>query len=75
MTPVRIITVSSLYGGGGPEVAERVANALGWNLLDNNPATVQIASYCELYQMHGDGAIWHYNGQGNACGASFTGAT
>ena len=23
MNPVRIITVSSLYGGGGPEVAER----------------------------------------------------
>ena len=35
MNPVRIITVSSLYGGGGPEVAERVANSLGWNLLDH----------------------------------------
>ena len=35
MKPVRIITVSSLYGGGGPEVAERVASALGWNLLDH----------------------------------------
>ena len=35
MTAVRIITISSLYGGGGPEVAERVANALGWNLLDH----------------------------------------
>ena len=35
MTAVRIITVSSLYGGGGPEVAERVAKAMGWNLLDH----------------------------------------
>ena len=35
MKPVRIITVSSLYGGGGPEVAARVAEALGWNLLDH----------------------------------------
>ena len=35
MNPVRIITVSSLYGGGGPEVAERVASALDWNLLDH----------------------------------------
>jgi hypothetical protein len=35
MNTVRIITVSSLYGGGGPEVAERVANGLGWNLLDH----------------------------------------
>jgi cytidylate kinase len=36
MNPVRIITVSSLYGGGGPEVAERVATTLGWNLLDHD---------------------------------------
>jgi len=35
MNPVRIITVSSLYGGGGPEVAERIASGLGWNLLDH----------------------------------------
>jgi cytidylate kinase len=35
MNPVRIVTVSSLYGGGGPEVAERVASGLGWNLLDH----------------------------------------
>jgi cytidylate kinase len=35
MNPVRIITVSSLYGGGGPEVAERIALGLGWNLLDH----------------------------------------
>jgi cytidylate kinase len=35
MKPVRIITVSSLYGGGGPEVAERIAKGLGWNLLDH----------------------------------------
>ena len=35
MTPVRIITMSSLFGGGGPEVAERVATTLGWNLLDH----------------------------------------
>jgi cytidylate kinase len=36
MNPVRIITISSLYGGGGPEVAERVATTLGWNLLDHD---------------------------------------
>jgi cytidylate kinase len=36
MNPVRIITMSSLYGGGGPEVAERVATTLGWNLLDHD---------------------------------------
>ena len=35
MSEVRIITVSSLYGGGGPEVAARIASALGWNLLDH----------------------------------------
>ena len=35
MNPVRIITVSSLYGGGGPEVAERIAKAMDWNLLDH----------------------------------------
>jgi cytidylate kinase len=35
MNAVRIITVSSLYGGGGPEVAARVASALRWNLLDH----------------------------------------
>jgi cytidylate kinase len=35
MKPVRTITVSSLYGGGGPEVAASVASALGWNLLDH----------------------------------------
>ena len=30
-----IITVSREYGSGGSEVAERVAHALGWTLLDN----------------------------------------
>ena len=30
-----IITVSRMYGSGGSEVAERVAAALGWTLLDN----------------------------------------
>jgi len=30
-----IITVSRLYGSGGSEVAARVAEALGWSLLDN----------------------------------------
>ena len=30
-----IITVSRLFGSGGAEVAERVATALGWTLLDN----------------------------------------
>ena len=30
-----IVTVSRLFGSGGSEVAERVARALGWQLLDN----------------------------------------
>ena len=30
-----IITISRLFGSGGSEVAERVARALGWSLLDN----------------------------------------
>ena len=30
-----LITISRLYGSGGSEVAERVARALGWSLLDN----------------------------------------
>ena len=30
-----IITISRQYGSGGSEVAERVATALGWALLDN----------------------------------------
>lgn len=30
-----IVTVSRLYGSGGSEVAARVAQSLGWSLLDN----------------------------------------
>lgn len=30
-----LITVSRMYGSGGSEVAEQVASALGWSLLDN----------------------------------------
>lgn len=30
-----VLTVSRLYGSGGSEVAEKVAKALGWSLLDN----------------------------------------
>lgn len=30
-----IITISRLYGSGGSEVAARVAETLGWSLLDN----------------------------------------
>ena len=30
-----IVTVSRLYGSGGSEIAARVANSLGWSLLDN----------------------------------------
>jgi CMP/dCMP kinase len=32
---VALITISRMYGSGGSEVAERVARALGWSLLDN----------------------------------------
>ncbi|MDB4876892.1 MAG: hypothetical protein JWM41_3338 [Gemmatimonadetes bacterium] len=31
-----VITISRMYGSGGSEVAERVANALGWPLFDNS---------------------------------------
>lgn len=30
-----VVTVSRMFGAGGAEVAERVATALGWALLDN----------------------------------------
>ncbi|MES2178396.1 MAG: cytidylate kinase-like family protein [Gemmatimonadota bacterium] len=30
-----IVTISRQYGSGGSELAERVANALGWQLYDN----------------------------------------
>lgn len=30
-----IVTISRMFGSGGSEVAERVARALGWSLLDN----------------------------------------
>ena len=30
-----IVTISRLYGSGGSEVAARVAQSLGWSLLDN----------------------------------------
>jgi cytidylate kinase len=30
-----IVTVSRLYGSGGSEVAARIAQSLGWSLLDN----------------------------------------
>jgi cytidylate kinase len=31
-----IITISRMYGSGGSEIAQRVADALGWALLDND---------------------------------------
>jgi cytidylate kinase len=31
-----VITISRLYGSGGSEVAQRVADTLGWELLDNS---------------------------------------
>lgn len=30
-----VVTISRMYGSGGSEIAERVARALGWELLDN----------------------------------------
>lgn len=30
-----IVTISRMYGSGGSQVAQRVADALGWDLLDN----------------------------------------
>jgi CMP/dCMP kinase len=32
---VAIVTISRMFGSGGSEIAERVAVALGWELLDN----------------------------------------
>lgn len=36
----------------------------GWQMLDNNPATTEIATNAlgSLYQLHGDGTIWVYRG-------------
>jgi peptidyl-Asp metalloendopeptidase len=36
----------------------------GWELLDNNPATVAIAvdGSGNLYQLHSSGLIWRYTG-------------
>jgi hypothetical protein len=37
----------------------------GWQLLDNNPATIQIAASWSdpgLFQLHRDGKIWRYTG-------------
>jgi cytidylate kinase len=31
-----VITISRMFGSGGSEVAQRVASALGWSLLDND---------------------------------------
>jgi cytidylate kinase len=31
-----VITISRMYGSGGSEVAQRVAGALGWSLVDND---------------------------------------
>ena len=31
-----VITISRMFGSGGSEVAQRVATALGWSLLDND---------------------------------------
>jgi CMP/dCMP kinase len=31
-----VITISRMYGSGGSEVAQRVAEALGWSLFDND---------------------------------------
>jgi hypothetical protein len=43
----------------------------GWQLLDNNAATVRItADNANLYQLHNSGKIWRYTNtpcQGNAC--------
>ena len=30
-----LVTISRQYGAGGSEVARRVADALGWRLVDN----------------------------------------
>jgi cytidylate kinase len=32
---MRLITISREYGAGGGEVASRLAQALGWELLDH----------------------------------------
>ncbi|WP_137937688.1 M12 family metallo-peptidase [Chitinivorax sp. B] len=43
----------------------------GWQMLDNNPKTVQLAAAPgHLYQLHNDGWIWRYTGvpcSGNSC--------
>lgn len=42
----------------------------GWQRLDNNPATVSIATGNDLYQMHFNGSIWRHTGTpctGDSC--------
>ena len=43
----------------------------GWQILDNNPASVRIAAAVDrLYQLHDSGRIWQYTGQpcsGGSC--------
>jgi hypothetical protein len=47
------------------------AGVPGWTMMDNNPATVQIAAAGQdLYQLHSDGSIWKSTGvacSGNSC--------
>jgi len=45
----------------------------GWQMLDNNPAAMEIAADDEnnLYELHTDGTVWKYTGtpcSGNSCG-------
>ena len=35
LTEMAVITISRQYGSGGSEVAQKVATALGWELVDN----------------------------------------
>jgi hypothetical protein len=42
---------------------EKSTPLMGWQLLDNNPATMQIvADGGNLYQLHTNGKIWQYTG-------------
>jgi hypothetical protein len=45
----------------------------GWQMLDNNPAAMEIAADEDnnLYELHNDGTLWKWTGaacSGNSCG-------
>jgi len=60
----RVITIAGEYGSGGSDIAQRVAAALGWRLLDNNliePAAWEPEATIEISHRYDErlGCWWH----------------